>query len=218
MLPISCGLPCWDNEEQTGCSKVLRITAVVLGIIALLIGVLILSGVPTLDSLGTTAGGLLAGGGGLLFLSGLCLRSVLKKLSENLPETQVVNSHIKTLIPSQMGSDEIDEGVTEIILDLTGFRGTDIFGKCSIPGGLLEQLAQEQQQEILKLKAYTLEKESFDKLLTSYPNINRLSIKLDPWVLRQVIQPDIKIIYEKFELENMRHGGGSTRRYVLKNT
>jgi hypothetical protein len=77
---VKCGLPCWASaaEEQTKCSLITRILAVVLGGIALLVGILALSGIPAFSALGTVGGSVLIIAGGLSVIVGICLRCVEK--------------------------------------------------------------------------------------------------------------------------------------------
>src|ERR1700678_469724 len=72
---IRCAVPCCARaeEEQTKCSLVTRIVAVVLGAMALLVGILALSGISTL---GTAGGAALTIIGSLTLVVGLCLRCV----------------------------------------------------------------------------------------------------------------------------------------------
>ena len=75
---IRCALPCCTRaeEEQTKCSLNTRITVVGLGGIALLVGILALSGISGLSALGTMGGAALTAIGGLMLMAGLCLRCV----------------------------------------------------------------------------------------------------------------------------------------------
>lgn len=78
--PIKLTLPFCDpsQEKQTTCSLVSRTMAVVIGAIALLIGILVLSGIPIpgLSTLGATVGGLFSAAGTLILLVGGCLRCI----------------------------------------------------------------------------------------------------------------------------------------------
>jgi hypothetical protein len=75
---IRCALPfCARAEEkQTKCSLITRVAAVALGGIILLVGILALSGIPGLHSLGIVGGAVLTTIGGLILLAGICLRCV----------------------------------------------------------------------------------------------------------------------------------------------
>jgi len=75
---IRCAVPCCARaeEEQTKCSFITRITAVVLGTIALLVGIFVLSGIPGLSAFGTIGGALLTVIGSLILLTGICLRCI----------------------------------------------------------------------------------------------------------------------------------------------
>jgi hypothetical protein len=131
-ISYSCVLPCFCSPrvEQTDGLCAARTVAVAIAVISALIGILILSGVPSLNNLGTTAGAVFIAGGSLLFLVGLCLHCGPKKPSINLQtlmgqqdyshlrreweaveqenryvdeqirQAQVRNEHNKTLLPS----------------------------------------------------------------------------------------------------------------------
>jgi len=73
---IRCSLPCCSppDEKHTRGSLIFKITACVLGIIALLIGALALCGTPGLHALRPVYGGVLIGLGGLSLMLGLCLK------------------------------------------------------------------------------------------------------------------------------------------------
>src|SRR5262245_34276458 len=73
---IRCTLPFFARAEvkQTKCSRITRITAVGLGGIALLVGILVLSGIPGLQALGTTCGWSLFAIGIVFLLVGICLK------------------------------------------------------------------------------------------------------------------------------------------------
>src|SRR5262245_60925478 len=65
-----------NQEEKTKCSLISRTMAVGIGAIALLIGVLILCGIPGLSTLGTLGGSLFTAGGASVALIGACLRCI----------------------------------------------------------------------------------------------------------------------------------------------
>src|ERR1700722_681598 len=73
---FSPALPCFSRakEEQTDCSLVLRVTACALGAITLLIGALVLRGIPGLHTLGTVPGGVMVAVGGLFLMLAVCLK------------------------------------------------------------------------------------------------------------------------------------------------
>lgn len=74
---IRCSMPCYASaEEQTSCSLISRIAASGLGCIALLVGILVLSGISGLNALGAVGCVALTAAGGLVLLASLCLRSV----------------------------------------------------------------------------------------------------------------------------------------------
>lgn len=75
---IRLTLPCCSSsqEEQTKCSLITRATVVGIGTITLLIGILTLSGVSGLSHLGSAAGWSFLPIGILIFLAGICLRSI----------------------------------------------------------------------------------------------------------------------------------------------
>ena len=83
-INYSCALPCCSSSvEQTDGLCGARLLALVLGIISLVIGILILSGIPSLHTLGTAAGGVFVGTGFILICIGLCLNCGPKKTQES---------------------------------------------------------------------------------------------------------------------------------------
>jgi hypothetical protein len=77
-IKLRCALPCFARaeEEEATCSRMIRIAAVALGGIALLVGILILIGIPELYAFGTTEGVIFAAIGTIIVLAGLCLQGV----------------------------------------------------------------------------------------------------------------------------------------------
>lgn len=121
------------------------------------------------------------------------------EISTSTNETGGIGKKI-TITPSdpEFNSSYKDEGVTEITLDLRGFRGVDMLGNCDIPQQILQHSSPEDQKKIKNLQVYELQKSSFNNLLATYPNVNTLIIQYDPFVLRLIEMPDIEIIYREF--------------------
>lgn len=63
-----------SKAEQTKSCLITKIALAALGAMALLIGALVLFGIPGLAELGSTGGGMLCGGGFVLLLLGICLK------------------------------------------------------------------------------------------------------------------------------------------------
>lgn len=78
---LSCGLPFCQNPKdiQTNLSIGLRITAVVLGTLAVIVGALVLLNIPGLSHLGTTVGWTLVSIGTFLALVGISIKCVKDK-------------------------------------------------------------------------------------------------------------------------------------------
>ena len=98
---LRCALPFWSppEGEQTVHSYLLRISAVALGSITLLIGLLAMSNIPGLHGLGMTGGWSLTASGGLLLISGISLKC-LKRISEqpsvsHLPVEPIIERKVK---------------------------------------------------------------------------------------------------------------------------
>ena len=88
---LACGLPFCQNPKdiQTNLSIGLRITAVVLGTLAVIVGTLILLNIPGLSHLGTTVGWTLVSIGTFLVLVGVSIKCVKRKsviTTENEPQ------------------------------------------------------------------------------------------------------------------------------------
>lgn len=71
---LICTFPCSNTGKQPPVSAALRITGIILGVIAIVVGVLALIRISQLYFLGTTGGSLCVAGGSLLLLAGLSLR------------------------------------------------------------------------------------------------------------------------------------------------
>jgi hypothetical protein len=82
---IRLTLPFCDvsQEKQTKCSLTSRVVAVGAGVIAILLGVLVLYGISGLSSLGTMGGGLLCTLGALTLLTGACTRCIQERGRQN---------------------------------------------------------------------------------------------------------------------------------------
>jgi hypothetical protein len=95
---IRLALPCCahSGEEQTQGSLIFRITAVGLGGIALLIGILALSGIHGINALGTVGGTALTITGSLVLLAGLCLRCIKGDGIEATAPRGTQDSHVPT--------------------------------------------------------------------------------------------------------------------------
>lgn len=101
---IRCGLPCCvPDEEQTTCSRNLRITSVVLGIIVLLIGVGMLSSV---SPLGAPIGWTCASLGILAIAMGSCLRCFKIKDISNIPMQETTLETAETSIKRKINFGE----------------------------------------------------------------------------------------------------------------
>lgn len=93
---ITCGLPCCvPDKEQTTCSRNLRITSIVLGIIVVLIGVGMLSSV---SPLGAPIGWTCASLGILAIAMGSCLRCFKIKDISNIPMQETTSETAETSI------------------------------------------------------------------------------------------------------------------------
>ena len=72
----TCAFSCSSSGEESPFSYLWRVTALCLGMIALIVGVLILCGVPRLHNFGTTAGWLCVSLGGASMMAALCIKCV----------------------------------------------------------------------------------------------------------------------------------------------
>lgn len=99
---IEWGISCCNplEKNQTTASRCLRISAVALGTLLVITGVLALYGVPGLNSLGTTVGVGLIGGGGLTLLLGLILKR--NEIEQERSDRRGYISNVR--VPSSEGS------------------------------------------------------------------------------------------------------------------
>jgi len=99
---ISCRLPCCQNEEERKFSPAFRLTAIALGVIALIVGSLILFKIPSLHQIGTTTGWAFLSFGGALFASGVfmrCLKNSKEDSSKDLSK-ETIEGEYNDLIES----------------------------------------------------------------------------------------------------------------------
>lgn len=101
-----------SQEKQTKCSLILRTMAVGLGVIALLIGVLILCGIPSLSTLGTTGGSLFSILGALMLLTSVFLRCI--------EESDQQDSEHSKLISHKRSQDDSQRVNNDSVVDLQG--------------------------------------------------------------------------------------------------
>lgn len=89
---IACGLPgCQSRAEQTRVSIGLRVTAIAIGLIAILIGTLIYCGIPGLGHLGYSVAWPVISSGIVLFLLGTTLECVKKEAESDSANDQLID-------------------------------------------------------------------------------------------------------------------------------
>jgi hypothetical protein len=118
-----CG--CNDSQaKEAAASPIVRAVAIAIGIIALLVGILILGGTPGLSTLGTTGGWSVLTLGFLSFIAGISFRCILEKKASKSDEDSESSSSYETE-PSTLFSSQESSEQTESSAEVSATNSAD---------------------------------------------------------------------------------------------